>query len=157
MVPFFYYGSYPDLINESVESNIKMHIDMYTMADKYEVPDLGKVAFVKFRAYLSKIRHSTSDIDFIFECIRAVYGSTPHLKCRLRELVVNRIATEINSIKTHEDLCDSLHALIQDIPDFAWDFVKNVAGIDPVQNMVTGVATGVGAVIEKRNMKKERS
>lgn len=156
MVPFFYYGSYPDLVNEPVEANVKLHIDMYSMADKYEIPGLEKVALAKFNADLTKIPHSTSGIDFLLGCIRAIYDSTPPSNRNLRELAVKHLAIRRHSIKDHDGSCELLHALNLEFADFSWDFLKDLLGIrDEWSADLGGVVGGGGVGVPKRKVKRE--
>lgn len=121
MVEYFYSGDYHDAAAEQNENLVRLtlHIGIYSLADKYDVPGLGALAMTYFQAILSKGAKARRKDDCM-PCVRSIYESTPDSNTGLRDLFVDHVVESYmnDKWKKSEPL---LKAAFLEIPQFGWD------------------------------------
>lgn len=118
MIKFFYSGCYEELLDghDTLLSCLTLHIEMYSLADKYDVPKLGELAIANFKATLTVTKSSG---DYL-PCVRAIYESTPDSNTGLRRVIVDYVVNRNSAYrgKISEPL---LKAAFIEAPQFGWD------------------------------------
>ena len=126
MIEFFYSGCYdeyphPDLTHPSP---FKLHLEMYSLADKYDIPKLGKLAIDYFRDALdiddSAIATDDRKQVGYLSWVRAVYESTPDSNTGLRRAIVEHV---VNCDSGDEGIMSNprMKATFVEVPQFGWD------------------------------------
>lgn len=116
MIRFFYSGCYKEFPDGDVTPTprLTLHIEMYSLADKYDVPKLGEVAAVYFHKALED---SKSSGDYL-PCVPAIYESTPDSNTGLRSVIVKYV---VNRGAKQELSKSLLKAAFIEAPQFGWD------------------------------------
>lgn len=119
MIRFFYSGCYEGRSDEYFTplSRFKLHVDMYSLADKYGVPKLGKVAIAHFQDALTA--DGTNQGDYL-PVVRAIYESTPPWKDGLRRAIVKHVVN-CDSLDEGKKRDSLLKATFVEVPQFGWD------------------------------------
>lgn len=142
MVDYFYTFEYEDLMDmhsglgESRPHNsIQGHSQVFTAADKYDVPGLCELACNRFAA--------ATLLDTLIPCsgsfyhklaadlmaaIAHVYNHTPPDDHRLRDAAVSAWEAKGKSLLVHVNKAD-LQALFAEVPDFGVDVLARIANI----------------------------
>lgn len=98
------------------------HIDVFVLADRYDVSGLGKLATKKFKKILDDIW-----LGMLFlETIPTIYEVTMDQNCGLRNAVAEHARARWYMIKSvaEEEVKARFEELIATSPDFAVDFVR---------------------------------
>ncbi len=93
------------------------HIDMYTMADKYDIPGLRKLCVEKFSVGMKK----PSEVINFPSLIRLIYESTPENDRGLRD-VISKVAREhLAELIKNDDFAE----VLKSVGAFAHDILRN--------------------------------
>ncbi|PVH91084.1 hypothetical protein DM02DRAFT_546495, partial [Periconia macrospinosa] len=114
MLEFIYTHDY-NAIGEGVSSPMLFNINVYGLADKYDVPELKSRAKQKFENTVE----ICWDMDDFPYAITQVYQSTPLSDRGLRELVVDTACKHIQSLLCKQEFCN----VLSDTAGFASDMV----------------------------------
>ena len=118
MIKFFYSGFYEELPDGDVTllSRLTFNVEMYSLADKYDVPKLGELAIAHFQETLTETQ---SPGDYL-PCVRAIYESTPDSNTGLRRVIVKYVVNR--NIKRVWRMSEPLlKAAFIEAPQFGWD------------------------------------
>ena len=104
-------------------SRLNLNAQMYSTADKYDIPSLKEKAAGKFDAAIYEMhasqgmmnmRTGASLVDEMIEAIPHIYSSTPDRDRRLRDRAVQIVLYRHKEVRNHPDLQD----LIEAVPEF---------------------------------------
>lgn len=156
MVHYFYAFDYPDPVfsvfgpggPDNPRSPLEAHSQVFTLADKYDVPGLRELASTKFTAAM-KPRHiltsafQTKLAADLLVAIPHVYANTPPKDDRLRKAA--RATWKVNggNLLKYVDGVD-LEEVVQREPEFAVELLADVAGVE-IGSLCEG-ETGDGGV-----------
>lgn len=118
MLQFMYTYDYT-AVTEASSSPMLFHVSMYSIADKYDVPELRLRAEKKFK---NTVETCWSMDDFPF-AISRVYHSTPSTVRGLRDIVVDAAHEHIESLLCKQDFRD----VLEGTTGFASDLVHLLA------------------------------
>ena len=118
MIRFFYSGCYKKLPDGDVThlSRLTLHVEMYSLADKYDVSKLGEAAIANFQEALT----NTQGSDDYLPCVRAIYESTPDSNTGLRSVIVTHVVNRYNTYR-YKMRRTLLEAAFIEAPQFGWD------------------------------------
>ncbi|KAL2349818.1 hypothetical protein BJ546DRAFT_1071018 [Cryomyces antarcticus] len=109
-----------DIVAGDHAYHLLFHVQVYTLADKYDVTPLKRLSRDKF-ATLAKTFWDAEAFEF---AIRAVYNITPSHDQGMRDAVVNVSGYHIEEMKKDRAW---FSALIHDIPEFGADLVSGMS------------------------------
>lgn len=127
MIEYFYSGTYTELEildkGATTLSRLTLHIEMYSLADKYNVTRLGERAIDRFKRILAE----AWVIDECMPCVRTIYESTPNSNRGLRDVIIDHIFVVFHDIITlwnnkWEEGEQLLKAEFIENSQFGWDF-----------------------------------
>lgn len=117
MIKYFYMDFYAALpADDTPLSRLTLHIEMYSLADKYDVPGLEARAMAYFKQTLDTAR---SPADYM-PCAGLIYESTPETNTRLRNLITGHVV-ECYMTEKWERSDPLLKAAFMEAPAFGWD------------------------------------
>lgn len=117
MIKYFYTDFYAALpADDTPLSRLTLHIEMYSLADKFDVPGLGERAIAYFKETLATAR---SPADYM-PCAGIIYESTPESNTRLRNLITGHVVESYMTEKW-ERSDPLLKAAFMEAPAFGWD------------------------------------
>lgn len=129
MIKYFYMGFYAALpADDTPLSRLTLHIEMYSLADKYDVPGLEARAMAYFKETLATARCPA----VYMPCADIIYESTPESNTKLRDLITDHVV-ECYMIEKWESSDPLLKAAFMEVPAFGWDcFLRLYKGVrDP--------------------------
>ena len=122
MVTFFYNADYDDELPDGTEfSRLQLHIRMFALADKYDIPDLSIVAAKK---YSSGCDTSWNPSEFLTS-IRDVYETTPPSSRTLRNLACIAIRMHLPQMLDDESIGGMYEETLTESPEFAKDLLRS--------------------------------
>lgn len=103
-------------------NRLHLNAQMYSTADKYDIPSLKEKAAAKFDAAIQKMHANgsmnlhtgASLVDELIEAIPHIYSSTPDGDRRLRDRAVQVVLSKRREVQDHPDLQDLMEA----VPEF---------------------------------------
>lgn len=104
-------------------NRLHLNAQMYSTADKYDIPSLKEKAAQKFDAAIREMVHANESmnlrtgaslVDEMIEAIPHIYSSTPDRDRRLRDRAVQVMLYKRREIQNHPDLQD----LLDVVPEF---------------------------------------
>lgn len=130
MIGYFYSGTYAENLDEDDTdeddkflSRLTLHIEMYCLADKYDVSGLMELALANFKTVLATL---PSPADCV-PCVRTIYELTPDSNTILRDVIVDHLVVNYGDMvrmwKGSEPL---LKAEFIEVPQFGWDFFERL-------------------------------
>ena len=134
MLNFLYTGDY-DIPTEDTVTPLKLHAEMYSLADKYCIDSLMTMAAEKYR---KAIQRKPSVDDYILS-IPAVY-TPPATRGGLRQIVVESVKTILNKSVEKDGVWPHLGLIMSEAPEFGCDILEKYV-IAPI----TGYCQGCGS------------
>ena len=123
------------------ERRLALHLDMYILADKYDIASLGELAKNKFEGVVEQSRPSFFSkgrglVHPVLEMIPRIYAATDRHNGGLRDVVVQyvrRRRTQVDSdlidfrwySKSERSFADQVEALLESVPEFALDVSRS--------------------------------
>lgn len=118
MIKYFYTDFYAGLpADETPLSRLTLHIEMYSLADKFDVPGLEERATAYFKETLAT---APSPADYM-PCAGIIYESTPESNTRLRDLITGHVVESYMTEKREKRSDPLLKAAFIEAPAFGWD------------------------------------
>lgn len=102
--------------SEPSAPDYSVHVEMYALADKYDIPALGILATAKFDHTCTLNWHPT----LFLETIPRVYDSTLESNQGLRTVVLDHVRKHSGAFMADEHVKEKVHALFTAIPEFGW-------------------------------------
>lgn len=99
----------------STEEDLTIHIKVYILGDKYDIPSLKKHVVKKFRERI--IRHSSTPL--LFESIILLYENTQEFDRDLKEVMLERVHEKRHLMALEDNFCD----MLRNCPNFATDLI----------------------------------
>ncbi|KAG8529533.1 uncharacterized protein KY384_006170 [Bacidia gigantensis] len=137
LVHFFYDGHYyvteegPGTVGE-VELNLSEHIEMYALADKYDIDGLKKAAIQGYKMTLDlatgreTIRQNIRKA--LLTTLAKVFESTPDSSRGLRDAAIMHIISFADDVVSDQKLKTLLYERCQEIPHLSWAIMCGKAG-----------------------------
>lgn len=98
------------------------HAKLYVLGDKYDIPQLRKVARHRLHATMSEFTLYPSRMEDIATLARYVFENTVP-EDKIREMITLYYACIVEDASKY----DGLKALIEDIPEFAFGLISKMA------------------------------
>ena len=105
-----------------IRSQTALHVGMYILGDKYDIPDLKD--FAKSKVALAFGDQTAPREDFL-NVITLVYECTPETDRNLRDLVVLSARARMVDIIKDKTLKDRLAEVVRSTPDFSMDMLES--------------------------------
>lgn len=135
MIKFLYTSSYP-----SVSTEQALHIEMYAIGDKYDLPRLSKFAKVQFRDAL----HRVADHTVFLSLIPRIYESTPDSDRGLRDVAISNARRYYAVYTARNELKGKFNEVLQS----TWLFTKDLLSDFAARPIIGSCATcGPGQVL----------
>ena len=107
-------GNLPTAPTAIPSPDYSLHVEMYALADRYDIPALGKLAKAKFdNTCLTKW-----DTQSFLDVISRVYASTPESNQGLRVLVLYYARKHSHDLVENGKSNGTFHALMDSMPEF---------------------------------------
>lgn len=100
---------------------LSLHVEMYALGDKYDVPGLCKLASAKYRGWLEV---GWLPKDFL-QTIGRIYETASDSNRELRDAVVDHVKLNIDKLRSDQEDKSSLTLMTQKIPEFALDLLQS--------------------------------
>jgi hypothetical protein len=127
-VQFFYSMDYDEVIPVDADvSVLQLHARMFSLADKFEIPDLLSVAANK---YSVRCLSSWEPSEFL-SSIRDVYDGTPPSITLLRKIAYTAIRRNLPTMLNDGTISKQYDQTVADLPGFAKDLLQSYI-TDPV-------------------------
>jgi len=118
MVQFFYNMDYDDEV-KGIEgkdiSRLQVHVRMFAIGDKFDIPVLRSLAAEK---YGNRCSLSWNDLEFLGS-IREIYTSTPDSIPELRNVAVSVALCKVQDMQKSKDVKEVYEGLLKEVPEFA--------------------------------------
>ena len=105
------------------ETSLHLHLNMFIMGDKYDIPRLSDLSTQRFRRALQ----ACGRMDVFFEIIPPVYETVA--AAEMRDAVVQHAVTWRECLATVREgyqLAEAFRQVLRDVPDFAVEFVQSL-------------------------------
>ena len=119
MIKFSYTFDYETKNETSYANFLELHAGVYATAEKYEVPDLKKLAVTKFRNDIVSSKKISP-----LPAIRLIYSSTPSSDRGFRDVILDLWQVASTPIIEQRGL-DIVDRFMRDNPTFASDMALN--------------------------------
>ncbi len=111
-------------------SDYSLHVEMYALADQYDIPALGDLAKARFDGICTLEWNPKSFVDII----PRVYESTLESNEGLREVVIRHARIHSSEMMGGGQVEDSFRALSVTVPEFAWALLKEYMTVHPTMH-----------------------
>jgi len=105
---------------EHETSHMMIDVQMYAIADKYDIPGLKRLAILKFRG----LTNASWKTPAFPEAIKAIYETTPDSDRGLRDVVLKK---SVEHSKTLFKAETGFKEMLQEAPSFASDLAKELS------------------------------
>ena len=123
---FFYCGEYSDPSEgdkgkEAPLSALELHAEMYALGDKYQAPELSRLAMQKYEGRLGR---DWAPQDFL-RSIAMVYKLTPESNRELRNTTLRHARSSIEQLQSDDMMRIRFKETCLDVPEFAVDLLQS--------------------------------
>ena len=138
MLHFFYAASYPAILpgphtDMSLRSELDVHVEMYAIADKYQVAALSVLAKDNYQ----HVVNGYDDCIAVLRSVPKIYNSTIKTDRGLRDIavaeviakVVNKMEGRQMSSGKRSEVVPLLESVVSDVPGFALDILTKVGKV----------------------------
>lgn len=122
----YFYNDYYSDPNENDEGEggpltpLELHVEMYALGDKYQIPGLSRVARDNYRM---RLETTSSPTEFL-RSISRIYTSTPESNRELRMIALLRARSNIERLQSDKAAMKGFKEICRDIPEFTLDLLQ---------------------------------
>ncbi len=120
----------PKVASATHSSDYSLHVEMYALADQYDIPALGDLAKARFDGICTLEWNPKSFVDII----PRVYESTLESNQGLREVVIRHARTHSCEMLEDGRVKAGFRDLSVTVPEFAWALLKEYMRVRPTMH-----------------------
>ena len=103
---------------------LSLHVDMYVLADKYDIASLGELAKKKFRSLPKQSGLDTPSLP-VLEMIPRIYAVTGEHNRGLRDVIVEYARVQRTRTEWKTPFTDRIAELLETVPEFAVEVLQS--------------------------------
>lgn len=96
---------------------LELHSKVYTLADKYDIPDLRDMAYYSFR-WIASVWKVDEPLSTFALAANWIYSESPDTDRKLRDIVVRSLYTQPGSLQK-----GPIKEMLRDLPELTFDIV----------------------------------